>query len=684
MIKKVKKGFTLIELVVVIAVIAILSAVAVVSYISITNRAKESNDHMVIDQINTSLLSSQILEKKATVHEIVERFDEEEGYDVRTIKPELKNARFVYSYENGKFGYWKDSKVVYPADLAKIDFTDSNDLWFFEDEAKASYTDSYSHYLKAAGAVTSITTNGGLDVGPCTTISSINLTRSSAAKKSIVVRTKGGNLTINAVNDKVKHYGDLDSLNIETVAPTSYYENGTVGYAKIANGRLVLEEVAKIEGVFLVANASGEFDGIKLAVVGNAKLPEIARADVSLESGQSKLVVEVQTLQTSEGTDANPEFVWISKSGSEVSAIVSSSDNIENYATNVVENPSSAAATSKDGAAESADPISDASVVRINAVGYDTLQDAFDSVKDNQTIILLKDAEYNYVQEFNRNIIANLDLSNHILKVTGGTDKAGVAAGGRAIRISAGSLSIKNGTIDGRSYSNGVPSAHDSMSGPWTSTRVGGCVRITSSGSANLENLKMYNNDAWGSGIMMEASQKVLNVRNCEFESIYGSSLICGAYSGGGGTTNVYSSKFNQSAFAGFNSTCLVVQYGGTLNVYDTEIGFEDDGVEAYGMDAITTFSSGGTINIYGGKYSARNAVLHPYGCEGSYYMNYAEFAQINVFGGTFEGDYELTNEHNKIVITGGTFDHDPSSYVAEGYHATNNGDGTWTVSANN
>ena len=42
MLKKVKKGFTLIELVVVIAVIAILSAVSVVAYVGITNNAKKS------------------------------------------------------------------------------------------------------------------------------------------------------------------------------------------------------------------------------------------------------------------------------------------------------------------------------------------------------------------------------------------------------------------------------------------------------------------------------------------------------------------------------------------------------------------------------------------------------------------------------------------------------------------
>ena len=51
MIKKVKKGFTLIELVVVIAVIAILSAVSVVAYVGITNSAKKSTAKSNADQI---------------------------------------------------------------------------------------------------------------------------------------------------------------------------------------------------------------------------------------------------------------------------------------------------------------------------------------------------------------------------------------------------------------------------------------------------------------------------------------------------------------------------------------------------------------------------------------------------------------------------------------------------------
>ena len=59
--KNLKKGFTLIELVVVIAVIAILSAVSVVSYVAITNKAKQSSDEQAVSQMNTILTANEMM-----------------------------------------------------------------------------------------------------------------------------------------------------------------------------------------------------------------------------------------------------------------------------------------------------------------------------------------------------------------------------------------------------------------------------------------------------------------------------------------------------------------------------------------------------------------------------------------------------------------------------------------------
>ena len=249
--KKAKKGFTLIELVVVIAVIAILSAVSIVSYVAITNRAKESNDHMVIDQVNTALTGSSILSKKATVHEIVDSLVKEEGFDVRQIKPELKDAKFVYLYEENTFGYWKDSKVVYPKSVEGKGAEAGNDIWFFEDTAADKYEDEYSHYLKSPGTVTAISTKGGLDLGDCTGISSVSLTRDAKAKKDLIIRTngEGTSLVVNAPLDTVHHYDYLDALTVKAVDPShSYHEHGTVRVsASIESGHFVVENGGSIK-----------------------------------------------------------------------------------------------------------------------------------------------------------------------------------------------------------------------------------------------------------------------------------------------------------------------------------------------------------------------------------------------------------------------------------------------------
>ena len=64
MIKKVKKGFTLIELVVVIAVIAILSAVSVVAYVGITNSAKKSGAQQKATQVLTTIRAGVLASDK--------------------------------------------------------------------------------------------------------------------------------------------------------------------------------------------------------------------------------------------------------------------------------------------------------------------------------------------------------------------------------------------------------------------------------------------------------------------------------------------------------------------------------------------------------------------------------------------------------------------------------------------
>ena len=59
-----KKGFTIVELVIVIAVVAILAAVLIPTFVSVTNKAKQSADIQACRQMNTYLAVNEVSDGK--------------------------------------------------------------------------------------------------------------------------------------------------------------------------------------------------------------------------------------------------------------------------------------------------------------------------------------------------------------------------------------------------------------------------------------------------------------------------------------------------------------------------------------------------------------------------------------------------------------------------------------------
>ena len=128
LVKKLRKGFTLIELVVVIAVIAILSAVAVVSYISITNKAKRSSDEQAVAQMNTILKANEVMELRS-IKDVFAAFAES-GLDAKNYKPLAKDTYFFWDQDNNRIIYVdKNYTVLYPAELKGNTKTDDSH-WF--------------------------------------------------------------------------------------------------------------------------------------------------------------------------------------------------------------------------------------------------------------------------------------------------------------------------------------------------------------------------------------------------------------------------------------------------------------------------------------------------------------------------------------------------------------------------
>ena len=99
--------------------------------------------------------------------------------------------------------------------------------------------------------------------------------------------------------------------------------------------------------------------------------------------------------------------------------------------------------------------------------------------------------------------------------------------------------------------------------------------------------------------------------------------------------------------------------------------------------------NEGPSITIEGGEFDASKAacMLSVDGEDSS------KLGSVVILGGNFvmntdsndnifiQSDNGVINK-NRLQIKGGSFNADPSNYVVNGYHANNNGNGTWTVVA--
>ena len=115
--KKIKKAFTLVELLVVIAILAILATVSIVGYNSFTKKAKVSNDTVLVKQMNDVLFANQQTDDKNNTMTAALEDVFGAGYDVEKLTPTTTNYNIVWDSENDQMVLLDDSKnVVYPTE----------------------------------------------------------------------------------------------------------------------------------------------------------------------------------------------------------------------------------------------------------------------------------------------------------------------------------------------------------------------------------------------------------------------------------------------------------------------------------------------------------------------------------------------------------------------------------------
>ena len=301
-----KKGFTIVELVIVIAVIAILAAVLIPTFSNLIKKANVSNDTAIAKNLNTAAISAQA----DTFAQAIEAA-KEAGYLVAHLNAKSETCYFVWEDESNQFLLFdiKDGgKVVYSN--TKVTST-PNKNWIFivnnadEEKAVTDFADVTANYLVgdvaalkevlAAGGEVYIDESLVLDDNNTLEIldgqnvilslgsSSINTSGLIANDYPITVE---GNLTINggvigAASANVDVDGKTYSTPIYTDTDSYTKINGTTFNVNNNNGYLLLAGKVDIVDATIISENQG------IHTSGNG---EVTLENVTIKSASSALM----------------------------------------------------------------------------------------------------------------------------------------------------------------------------------------------------------------------------------------------------------------------------------------------------------------------------------------------------------------------------------------------------------
>ena len=248
-----KRGFTIVELIIVIAVIAILAAVLIPTFSSLINKSLVAADESLVRNLNEAL-AMDVTNPHNTMTDAL-KATKENGFDVSKINARAstdgQKHEILWDSRNDCFVYKKGNDINYiPKSNTKGDATPV-ELWHIANDGTLS--DKYSNYLAAGTYAATLGITTGLDVGEHKEVTKVNYTNTNG-KQDVVIRTNSfaTTLTINdsSAQSKIYHYDNLGKLIITACAMESYHEMGIVGYAELQKGHLAVEENASINLLF--------------------------------------------------------------------------------------------------------------------------------------------------------------------------------------------------------------------------------------------------------------------------------------------------------------------------------------------------------------------------------------------------------------------------------------------------
>ena len=252
-----KKGFTIVELVIVIAVVAILAAVLIPTFVSVTKKANESNDVQAARNMNTFLAAAKVTDEVDSILDVYDIF-EDSGYSVENYKPLYSGRHYYYDKQYNQIVYVNeaDNTIIYPAEH-KGETRGDHDWFSLSMSVAKTKEPAAGNYTNASGTITAKVANteeyayviqqynekgGNLDL---TITKDIDLMGATCAIKEAkgTITIKGENEGKPVVIKNVTSNSQLDTgvvHNAEGVK-ADYYAGGII--AKINTGNVEFKNV---------------------------------------------------------------------------------------------------------------------------------------------------------------------------------------------------------------------------------------------------------------------------------------------------------------------------------------------------------------------------------------------------------------------------------------------------------
>ena len=278
-----KRGFTIVELIIVIAVIAILAAVLIPTFSNLLKRAYTAADQTLVKNLNNALRMDTEVSTHKTMSQALEA-TKKNGFDVSKINAKATENEIVWDSLNDCFAYIEADKteVTYIPDSQPNGTAADYQLWTINNAngANVSVSDKYSTYLAGTVSVT-VTTSKDIDVGKNTGVN-VEYTNSTS-NQNVDLNMKGGKLTVNdTTNSQQYFYGTVSEADI-TTGSTCFHNYGLIAEAKISAGKVIVEDNGSLFITSAAAEAVVEKNGGLVVVTdsnGVAKGAQIAESTV--------------------------------------------------------------------------------------------------------------------------------------------------------------------------------------------------------------------------------------------------------------------------------------------------------------------------------------------------------------------------------------------------------------------